>query len=160
MERWFQRVNRTIDRAEETMPAVAPDATLEEIWRAIGLSESDIILAMQTLKLMTPDSLDRTPYGCDGKVLGDSIPSSDEKVEDKVEQTLLKEYIDALFRECLTDRQQRIINLLFGRNGEREHTPGEVGREFSVSRVRIGQIKKEAIRKIRPLAICRLQGYY
>ena len=54
---------------------------------------------------------------------------------------------DAL--STLTDREQRIIKLRFGLEGNERHTLEEIGREFDVTRERIRQLEAQALRKLR-----------
>jgi RNA polymerase primary sigma factor len=48
----------------------------------------------------------------------------------------------------LNDRQRRILELRYGLSGEKPQTLQEVGEVFSVSKERIRQIEKDALRKI------------
>ena len=49
----------------------------------------------------------------------------------------------------LSPREQTILNLRFGLNGDNEKTLEEVGQQFGVTRERIRQIQDEALRKLR-----------
>lgn len=49
----------------------------------------------------------------------------------------------------LTPREQRVMILRYGLNGEKGHTLEEVGQEFNVTRERIRQIQANALRKLR-----------
>ncbi len=49
----------------------------------------------------------------------------------------------------LNAREQRILRLRFGLDGERSHTLTEVGQSFRLTRERIRQIELEALRKLR-----------
>ncbi|MGH7800606.1 MAG: sigma-70 family RNA polymerase sigma factor [Thermodesulfobacteriota bacterium] len=49
----------------------------------------------------------------------------------------------------LTPREQEIIRMRFGIDQETPHTLDEIGRKFSLTRERIRQIEKEALRKLR-----------
>lgn len=48
----------------------------------------------------------------------------------------------------LTPREQRILKLRFGLNGESKHTLVEIGNVFNLSRERIRQISYKALRKL------------
>lgn len=78
----------------------------------------------------------------------------------EVRQTLLTEdVLDAL--NDLTDREAKILTLRFGLNGSRKHTLKELGEIFSITRERIRQIQKGALRKLRNPAIRqKLRNYY
>ena len=51
--------------------------------------------------------------------------------------------------ETLTPREQRVLMLRFGFYDGKEHTFDEIGEKFNVSRERIRQIERKAIRKMR-----------
>lgn len=53
--------------------------------------------------------------------------------------------------EKLSEREQRLIKMRFGLDGERPHTLYEAANEFSVTRERIQQIEQRAFRKLRHL---------
>lgn len=78
----------------------------------------------------------------------------------EVRQTLLTEdVLDAL--NDLTDREAKILTLRFGLNGSRKHTLKELGEIFSITRERIRQIQKGALRKLRnPTIRQKLRNYY
>jgi RNA polymerase primary sigma factor len=78
----------------------------------------------------------------------------------EVRQTLLTEdVLDAL--NDLTDREAKILTLRFGLNGSRKHTLKELGEIFGITRERIRQIQKGALRKLRnPTIRQKLRNYY
>jgi RNA polymerase sigma factor (sigma-70 family) len=51
--------------------------------------------------------------------------------------------------ETLTPREQRVLMLRFGFYDGKEHTFDEIGEKFNVSRERIRQIERKAIRKMK-----------
>ena len=51
--------------------------------------------------------------------------------------------------ETLSERQQKVLTLRFGREAGRARTLEEVGKEFNVTRERIRQIEAKALRKLR-----------
>ena len=62
--------------------------------------------------------------------------------------TLLREQLDEVLG-TLTDREQKVLKLLFGLEDGRARTLEEVGKEFKVTRERIRQIEAKALRKLR-----------
>ena len=48
----------------------------------------------------------------------------------------------------LTSREQEVIRMRFGIDRETTHTLEEIGSKFNLSRERIRQIEKEALKKI------------
>lgn len=78
----------------------------------------------------------------------------------EVRQSFLsEEVLDAL--DVLTEREAHILTLRFGLGGAREHTLKELGEIFGITRERIRQIQKEALRKLRdPVIRSNLRHYY
>jgi RNA polymerase primary sigma factor len=78
----------------------------------------------------------------------------------EVRQNLLAEdVIDALNE--LTEREAKILILRYGLNGSRKHTLKELGEIFGITRERIRQIQKGALRKLRhPSVRQKLRNYY
>jgi RNA polymerase sigma factor (sigma-70 family) len=71
-----------------------------------------------------------------------------EETEETTEKDMLAEELKKAFKG-LTHREQRILTLRFGLEGERIRTLEEIGTEFNVNRERIRQIEAKAIRKLR-----------
>jgi RNA polymerase primary sigma factor len=58
----------------------------------------------------------------------------------------------------LSAREREVLRLRFGLGGGRDHTLEEVGRHLSLTRERIRQIEKKALRKLRtPLLAQRMR---
>jgi RNA polymerase primary sigma factor len=90
------------------------------------------------------------PVGDDGdSEFGDFI--EDQETPSPVEsatQHMLQEAIEAVLGE-LTPRQSQILRLRFGLGGGDPHTLEEIANKFSLSRERIRQLEKEALRRLR-----------
>jgi RNA polymerase primary sigma factor len=91
-----------------------------------------------------------TPVGEDGETrLGDLIEdSSSPQPFDLAWQRMLKQQVDRLL-DGLTPRESRVLRLRFGLEDGREWTLDEVGRELRLTRERIRQIERNALRKLR-----------
>jgi RNA polymerase primary sigma factor len=90
------------------------------------------------------------PVGDDGdSEFGDFIedPDSPSPVESAT-QHLLQETIEEVLSE-LTPRQSHILRLRFGLGGGEPHTLEEIANKFGLSRERIRQLEKEALRRLR-----------
>lgn len=64
------------------------------------------------------------------------------------ENVILKEEINEIFSDHLTDRESEILNLRFGLDGKEKHTLEQIGIEYGVTRERIRQIESKALRKL------------
>lgn len=67
---------------------------------------------------------------------------------DAVAEKLLHERIDILL-DHLTPRETSVLCLRYGLRGHESHTLKEVGKMFDLSRERIRQIEKTALKKLR-----------
>jgi RNA polymerase primary sigma factor len=81
--------------------------------------------------------------------IGDFIEDQDTpKPSDLVAQKLLHEHIAEILAQ-LSQREAAILRLRFGLEGGEPHTLKEVGEMFGLSRERIRQVEKSALRKLR-----------
>jgi len=77
----------------------------------------------------------------------------------EVRQHLLSEdVLDAL--NVLTEREAQILTLRFGLGGSRQHTLKELGEIFGITRERIRQIQKGALKKLRNPSVRRMLRHY
>ncbi len=102
-----------------------------------------------------------TPVGEEeDSTLADFI--ADEKILGQYEQTELKMLGAELesMLSTLTEREQRVLRLRFGFEGDRIYTLEEVGKEFHVTRERIRQIEARAIRRLKSKSASKLLKSY
>ncbi|GAB5490722.1 MAG: RNA polymerase sigma factor RpoD [Phototrophicaceae bacterium] len=90
------------------------------------------------------------PVGDEGdSEFGDFIEDQDTPSPvDSATQHLLQETIEEVLTE-LTPRQSHILRLRFGLGGGEPHTLEEIANKFGLSRERIRQLEKEALRRLR-----------
>jgi RNA polymerase primary sigma factor len=90
------------------------------------------------------------PVGDDGdSEFGDFIEDQDSPSPvESATQHLLQETIEEVLSE-LTPRQSHILRLRFGLGGGEPHTLEEIANKFGLSRERIRQLEKEALRRLR-----------
>jgi RNA polymerase primary sigma factor len=90
------------------------------------------------------------PVGDDGdSEFGDFIEDQDTpEPAEAVAHHLLQETIEEVLSE-LTPRQAHILRLRFGLGGGEQHTLEEIANKFGLSRERIRQLEKEALRRLR-----------
>ena len=90
------------------------------------------------------------PIGEDeSSLLMDFIPDTEGKsLEQLVEMKLLKKDLEEII-STLREREAIVINQRFGLDDGKPKTLEEVGRQFNVTRERIRQIEKKALRKMR-----------
>jgi RNA polymerase primary sigma factor len=91
----------------------------------------------------------QTPVGEEGTELGEFFADSTalspmERVEQKERGEKVKKVL-----HTLTPREERVIRLRFGIGEERDHTLEEIGQKLAVTRERVRQIERDAIRKLK-----------
>jgi RNA polymerase primary sigma factor len=140
-----------IDAVYKTTRALSAELQREptpaEIAFRMGTTERDIRnilkIAQQPISLETPIGAER-----DG-ILGDFIEDASQcsPVDSAVAANLIDQSIAVL--RGLTPREEEVIRMRFGLGSQQESTLEEVGRRFSVTRERIRQIERNALRKLR-----------
>ena len=123
------------------------DPSAEEIAEKLNMPAERVREIMRIAQ--DPVSLE-TPIGEEeDSHLGDFIPDDDAPAPaDAASLMLLKEQLNDVL-STLTDREAKVLKLLFGLEDGRSRTLEEVGKEFDVTRERIRQIEAKALRKLR-----------
>jgi RNA polymerase primary sigma factor len=121
--------------------------TPEEIARELDMDLDKVELALKASRRSL--SLEK-PVGDEGESeLGQFI--EDETSEDPLERAsldLLRDDVEDIL-QGLSAREQRVLELRYGLRGHRAYTLKEVGKIFGLTRERVRQIEKEALRKLR-----------
>lgn len=87
--------------------------------------------------------------GEEDAILGDFIEDTlTPSIEEQAMESAMQREINRQM-ECLQPREQIILVLRFGLNGQNPHTLEEVGKRMGVTRERIRQIESKALRKLR-----------
>ena len=141
------RIRQMYRIAQELEQNLGRRPTAEEIAGAMGLPASTVASMIDASQHTT--SLER-PVGEDGdSEFGDFIEDHDAPSPvELATQNLLEETIEEVLAE-LTPRQSHILRLRFGLGGGRPHTLEEIADKFDLSRERIRQLEKEALRRLR-----------
>jgi RNA polymerase primary sigma factor len=96
----------------------------------------------------------------DGNTIGDFLEDSRyEQPEESMIENALRDDIDEVLA-TLTEKEARILRLRFGLNGNRAMSLKEIGDRFNLTKERIRQIEKKAIRRLQnPARMSRLEAY-
>ena len=123
------------------------EPTIAEIAASIELTPEKVREIMKIAQ--DPVSLE-TPIGEEeDSHLGDFVEDTESPAPDEqAVSNLLKEQLAAVLR-TLTPREEQVLILRYGLNGEKPRTLEEVGRIFNITRERIRQIEAKALRKLR-----------
>ena len=134
------------------------EPTTLEISQALEMAPTDVTAAIRNTGQYI--SMDAPFVQGEEENMYDVLLSEDASCPDKelLTDSLRKEIDRGL--NTLTRRETDIIRLFFGVNGKHEHTLGEIGEEFNLTRERVRQIKEKAIRRLKHTTRCRILKTY
>lgn len=144
---------------KELMITLSRDPSMEEIGKQLDMDAAEVERLLGYAQRAI--SLDE-PVGDDGDAdLQSYIENKDAPNPFlEVRQSLLIEDVADALSE-LTDREAKIMQMRYGLAGTRPHTLKELGEIFGITRERIRQIQKGALRKLRhPNVRIKLRNYY
>lgn len=141
------RISKLYQIAQEMEQSLGRQPTPEEIAKAMDMPAERVRWMLRTSR--QPIHLER-PVGDDSDAeLGDFIEDEDMPPPyESVAQSLLAEDLTEILNR-LTPREARILRLRYGLQDGESRTLKEVGEMFGLSRERIRQLEKEALRKLR-----------
>ena len=137
-----------IEKARKTLEgARTEDEEIREIARLLEMDAdhvADLVaVSRELVSLESPVFEER-----DSSVLGDFIENENYvSPEDYVVNEGLKEDINAVLA-TLTDKEREVVEYRFGLNGRRAMSLKEIGDRFSLTKERIRQIEKNALRRL------------
>jgi len=151
-------INKTKKIIAELEQKHEREPTTSEITQKLGLTPIEVTIAIKNVGRYI--SMDAPLVQGEEENMYDVLQSEDTSSPDKelLTDSLRKEIGRALNK--LTQREADIIRLFFGVNGKQEHTLGEIGEEFNLTRERIRQIKEKAIRRLKHTTRCRILKTY
>lgn len=142
-----ETMNRLARTQRQLVQELGREPTPEEIGNEMELEVEKV---NHILKISQETvSLEKSVGDEDDSLLGDFIPDNDNLSPAELSTfQLLKDDIEEVLH-LLTPREQKILRLRFGLDGEWAHTLEEVGKEFGVTRERIRQIEAKALTKLK-----------
>jgi len=151
----IRRVYRTAQHLEQDS---GQRASPEEIATNMGLNADKVRFLIGVSR--RPLSLEKPVGEEQDSELGQFIEDEDSPTPtDEAARTLLSEQMEEVL-STLRPRQARILRLRFGLHDGREYTLKEVGDKFGLTRERIRQIERDALRRLRhPSRTRPLEGY-
>jgi RNA polymerase primary sigma factor len=142
-----EKVNKVVRARRLLLQELGRDPAPEEIAAALGAAVEDVVQIMSYDR--TVASLD-TPVTDDGDTrLGDLIGDDDARgLEEVVDLRLLQNQLDEVLAE-LDPREAEVVAWRFGLVDGNRHTLDAIGRRLGLTRERIRQIERDALRKLR-----------
>lgn len=137
----IQKVKRATHEIMQQNDIVTPEKLKDITGFSEGKIEQILMNMNHTISLETPVGEEATL----GDFVEDTLTPSIE--EQAMENAMQREISRQM--ECLRPREQTILALRFGLNGQNPHTLEEVGKQMGVTRERIRQIEMKALRKLR-----------
>lgn len=123
------------------------DPSVKEVAKEMNISEEKVRLIKELLQ--EPASLDSPVGEEDDFFLGDVIEDSTMPTPDQITyDMLLREELDEIL-DTIPKREKRILELRFGLLDGRARTLNEIGQDYNLSRERIRQIEKRALKRMR-----------
>ena len=147
-----EKLNKIVRSERKLRGELGREPTAVEIGRELDLNAEEVEQIRRSSQL--PVSLEK-PVGDDeesefGHFLTDeTAPLPEESAEQALRRDTLKQILCSL-----SPREQRILEMRYGLDGEQPRTLDEVGRAFNVTRERIRQIENQCLKKLRVLADC------
>jgi len=123
------------------------DPSVEELAEEMNTTPERVLEITRAAR--QPISLERPVGEEEEEKLADFIPDqSAPALTDTVAQKLLRDHMNDVLSQ-LQDREQTVLRLRFGLEDGRTRTLEEIGEVLGVSRERVRQIEREALRKLR-----------
>jgi RNA polymerase primary sigma factor len=142
---------RKLNKCEKNLMEAHGSISIEDVCEKLGISKN-LYYKLKYFDhcFVCIDSLDKYVGEEDDTRLIDLIPdeSSHSSVFDQVTSRLLREDIDTLL-DTLTSREKAVLKLRYGLDTGIPMTLEEVGQKYHLTRERIRQIEKKAIKKLR-----------
>ncbi len=132
--------------AEELYIKTGKQPEPEEVAVAMGIKPSEARKLREFVHDISPlDKLESTDID-DGRGIPESLEPR--RVDKAIEQIEIDQQLEELM-EQLTEREANIIRFRYGLVDGKAHTLEETGREFNLTRERIRQIEKDAMKRLR-----------
>lgn len=143
----FETINKTLRTKRRLTQELGREPNNADLAKELEMDEDRIAYILK----ISQDTarLDQTVGEDDDSHLGDFVEDTETiSPQDAAAQQILREQINKTL-SFLAPREQKIIRMRFGLDGDRAHTLEEVGQEFGVTRERIRQIEAKALNKLK-----------
>ena len=142
-----ETINKTLRMSRNLLQELGREPSNKEIAEMLGEDEDRVTEIMSFSQ--DPVSMEAPVGDEDDSHLGDFVQDSNALSPEENAIAEMRNKQISLAMKDLTDREQEVITLRFGLDGNQPHTLEEVGQMFHVTRERIRQIEAKALRKLR-----------
>jgi RNA polymerase primary sigma factor len=147
-----EKLNKIVRSERKLRGELGREPTAEEIGRDLDLTCDEVEQIRRSAQL--PVSMEKPVGDDDESEFGHFLTDETALLpEEAAEQALRRDTLKQVLCS-LSPREQRILELRYGLDGEQPRTLDEVGRAFNVTRERIRQIENQCLKKLRALADC------
>jgi len=155
----METINRISRTSRLLMQELGRDPTTQEIAEQLDMKsekvEEILSLTREPISLEAPANNDDGSSNFGQMLEDDHTPQPAEETA----RLMLREQMDMVLKR-LSPREERVLRLRFGLEGDRVHTLEEVGQLLNVTRERVRQIEHKALRKLHSPANRRpLEGF-
>jgi RNA polymerase primary sigma factor len=143
----IETINKLVQASRQMLHEYGREPTPEELAQKLNMPLDKV---RKVLKIAKEPMSFETPIDDEGDShLGDFI--EDKNAVQPDEAATLSNLREATTRvlATLTPREERVLRMRFGISMDAEHSLEEVGQQFSVTRERIREIERKALRKLR-----------
>ncbi len=114
--------------------------------------ENEILMFLRTTKKTNNEVYLNEPIGKDKDdnvmTLGEVLENNERAIEDTVDLKMKIKEVYSKMKNVLQDREQKIIELRFGLNGDKPKTQKEIAKMMNISRSYVSRIETKAIGKL------------
>ena len=150
-----------IEKARKTVGgSKSEEQEIREIAEMLNMDKTHVRDLLNIARDMISLDTAVNPGDSDSSSLGEFISDSlYDDPEEHAMQTSMKEDIDAVL-DSLTEKEAEVLRCRFGLNGKESMSLKEVGDVFHLTKERIRQIEKKAIRRLKhPTRMSKLEAY-
>lgn len=144
------KLNKLLSISERIEKTLNKEPTIEELKREMGLTEDQVKQLIRVREeILNPFSLNKHIGGDEEDEIGSFVRSETDFTEE-ITSSFLKEEIDTIFNAGkLTKREEDVLRMRIGLDGNSEKTLEEIGKMYHLTRERIRQIEAKALKKLR-----------
>jgi RNA polymerase primary sigma factor len=145
-----EKLNQIIRTERKLRTELGREPSSAEIGRELDMSTDEVDHIRRSAQ--TPVSLEKPIGEQDESEFGDLLTDENQELPDEaVHLTLRKEALWKLLA-MLSEREQKVLELRYGLDGQHPRTLDEVGRRFNITRERIRQIENRSLKRLQMLA--------